>query len=121
MSNYEKPLCPECKVRKCYRKAWRKDGITPIFHSKCDYCRGKKYARMNSKRRKYLKAAHNKLQEGKCQNCGFVVVHTCQLDVDHIDGNHNNNHPDNLQVLCANCHRLKTFLNGDYLNETNRK
>jgi 5-methylcytosine-specific restriction endonuclease McrA len=32
-----------------------------------------------------------------------------QLDVDHIDGNHRNNNPENLQTLCANCHRLKTF------------
>jgi 5-methylcytosine-specific restriction endonuclease McrA len=51
----------------------------------------------------------------KCENCGFIPLHICQLDVDHIDGNHNNNEPFNLQTLCANCHRLKTYLNRDYL------
>jgi len=38
----------------------------------------------------------------------------CQLDVDHIDGNHKNNEINNLQTLCANCHRLKTKLERDY-------
>jgi 5-methylcytosine-specific restriction endonuclease McrA len=29
--------------------------------------------------------------------------------VDHIDGNHSNNDPANLQTLCKNCHSLKTY------------
>ena len=45
-----------------------------------------------------------------CTRCGFIPEDPCQLDVDHIDGNHNNNSLDNLQTLCANCHRLKTKL-----------
>ena len=57
---------------------------------------------------------HNEL---KCVGCGFVPEHPSQLDVDHIDGDSSNNSPDNLQVLCANCHRLKTHLNKDYLNK----
>jgi 5-methylcytosine-specific restriction endonuclease McrA len=44
-----------------------------------------------------------------CEMCGFIPEHICQLDVDHIDGNHKNNALENLQTLCANCHRLKTF------------
>lgn len=45
-----------------------------------------------------------------CETCGFVPVHKAQLDVDHIDGNHSNDDPKNLQTLCANCHRLKTYI-----------
>lgn len=56
------------------------------------------------KRRK----AYHKYKLDYCQACNFKAVHTCQLDVDHIDGNHSNNLPENLQTLCANCHRLKT-------------
>lgn len=52
-----------------------------------------------------------------CELCGFVPVNKCQLDVDHIDGNHKNNSPANLQTLCANCHRLKTWLCGDHIKE----
>lgn len=44
-----------------------------------------------------------------CVICNFKPEHPCQIDIDHIDGNHNNNSPENLQSLCANCHRLKTF------------
>ena len=48
-----------------------------------------------------------------CEACGFVAIHRSQLDIDHIDGDHSNNSLNNLQTLCANCHRLKTHLNGD--------
>ena len=53
--------------------------------------------------------------ENKCCNCGFIPIHICQLDVDHIDGNKKNNNITNLQTLCANCHRLKTFVNKDWI------
>jgi hypothetical protein len=51
-----------------------------------------------------------------CECCGFIPVHMCQLDVDHIDGNKENNNPENFRTLCANCHRLKTRIEEDYLN-----
>lgn len=44
-----------------------------------------------------------------CDRCGFIPEDRCQLDVDHIDENHNNNKLKNLQTLCANCYRLKTI------------
>lgn len=56
--------------------------------------------------RKYLK--------DRCEVCGFIPMHVCQLDVDHIDGDHNNNDSENLRTVCANCHRLKTFINKDW-------
>lgn len=36
------------------------------------------------------------------------------LQVDHKDGNHTNNDPNNLQTLCACCHNIKTYQNGDH-------
>ena len=50
-----------------------------------------------------------------CEMCGFIAVNSCQLDVDHIDGNKMNGELSNLQTLCANCHRLKTHNAQDYL------
>jgi hypothetical protein len=50
------------------------------------------------------------VKEDRCSLCGFVPVDPCQLDVDHIDGNHDNNDPSNFRTLCANCHRLETKL-----------
>lgn len=49
-----------------------------------------------------------------CENCGFVALHPCQLDIDHIDGNKTNNQDSNLQTLCANCHRIKTYVNKEW-------
>lgn len=80
-------------------------------------CGGCHNARRGLKRAHYSKVANKPylvFRKDTCESCGFVPVHICQLDVDHIDGNHSNNPEDNLQTLCANCHRLKTFLNKDW-------
>lgn len=46
----------------------------------------------------------------KCWHCGFdkknPVSGYIPLDVDYIDGNSLNNSPNNLRVLCRNCHAL---------------
>lgn len=42
------------------------------------------------------------------------------LHVDHIDGNHENNDPENLQTLCSRCHSIKTVINGDTLTASNQ-
>jgi hypothetical protein len=55
-----------------------------------------------------------------CECCGFVAVNKCQLDVDHINGDHSDNSIENLQTLCSNCHRLKTWLNSEYLPKEKR-
>ena len=64
----------------------------------------------NTNRVKLLK--HKKTH---CEACGFVAIHRSQLDIDHIDGDHSNNSLNNLQTLCANCHRLKTQTNKDWV------
>ena len=48
--------------------------------------------------------------DGKCQGCGWaeVNVHTgnVPLGVHHVDGNSENNRPENLKLFCPNCHSL---------------
>lgn len=48
--------------------------------------------------------------EAKCQLCSWgelnPVTGVSPLEVHHIDGNYQNNHVDNLQLLCPNCHSL---------------
>ena len=46
--------------------------------------------------------------------CRYKILHTGQLQVDHINGNPEDNKIKNLQTLCANCHIYKTHLNEDY-------
>lgn len=60
------------------------------------------------------------IKKNQCDFCGFIATDSCQLDIDHIDGNHKNNSENNLQTLCANCHRLKTKLKGDWKVIRNR-
>lgn len=57
----------------------------------------------------------------KCEVCGFIPQHKCQLDVDHKNGNPADNDPENLWTLCANCHRLKTYINGDWRLKIGKK
>ena len=73
-------------------------------------CKENNFSIVSSRKRPYRLFVSN-----KCSNCGFIPMHICQLDVDHIDGNRNNNNISNLQTLCANCHRLKTFLSKDWI------
>ena len=91
-------LCVECG-----KKPREKNG--KLFHKKCWKCR-RPYRVYNSDQRKYVKLVGVKVS---CEKCGFVANHPCQLDIDHVDGDHDNNSRKNLQILCANCHRIKTF------------
>ena len=52
-------------------------------------------------------------QEG-CYTCGVThwLDNPITLELDHIDGNSLNNSPDNLRMLCPNCHsQTPTFKN----------
>ena len=58
-----------------------------------------------------INSTYLRYKSDRCIKCGFIAEHRCQLDLDHIDGNHSNNEVANLQTLCSNCHRLKTWTN----------
>ena len=52
----------------------------------------------------------------KCQLCSWNKINSytqkVPLEIDHIDGNHINNIPDNLRVICPNCHSLTATYKG---------
>jgi len=49
---------------------------------------------------------YSRFKKPCCEECDFIAIDPCQLDVHHIDKNRKNNDPMNLKTLCANCHRL---------------
>ena len=63
-------------------------------------------AQISTHIRKWLFKQHN----NSCQNCGWGEInpHTGRipLHVHHVDGNWKNNRPENLELLCPNCHSL---------------
>ena len=99
--------CANCGPIAIYKKIFN-DRVTyrcKVSHRESDKNkqeRQKRYPRDN-------RVGYQKQKKDTCELCGFVPEHRCQLDVDHVDGNRNNNDPKNLMTLCANCHRLKTY------------
>lgn len=51
-----------------------------------------------------------------CRGCN-QKYHPIQLDIDHVNGDSSDGRYENLQVLCANCHRLKTHLCKEHHNK----
>lgn len=97
-------LCCECN------KNLQRKQSNGKFGTLCSPCEDKKYRPSQARIRKL---SFRKFKTNICNHCGFTSEHKIQFDVDHIDGNHKNNDPSNLQTLCANCHRLKTYTNKD--------
>lgn len=100
----ERPKCVDCSRGARYHTK-NEDGTVKYWRKYCTMChknRGQKQYRYRLQKKTY------------CEKCGFIAVHPTQLDVDHIDGNHSNENLNNLQTICANCHRLKTVMSGDH-------
>lgn len=104
----EKPeiqgICVLCKSNK--QTSMGNGRYRPVCYA-CHSARGKKKVRAEDYKERY---AYRKLKKSYCDKCGFVAEHSCQMDIDHIDGNRDNQDKCNIQTLCSNCHRLKTHI-----------
>jgi ribosomal protein L37E len=97
MTQQPRPICRVCSNRYVAINYYNKTTGITHWKNRCVRC---------------VKDAYHPYRKQKdtiCARCGFQQEHACQMDVDHIDGNHKNNDSANLQTLCANCHRLKTL------------
>jgi hypothetical protein len=97
-------ICKTCGKNPVRIKGKLKDR-SDRYGTECYSCHKKRYGQITGthryKNRKYLL-----YKKDYCELCGFIAIDHCQLDVHHLDGNHNNNEESNLQTVCANCHRL---------------
>ncbi len=59
---------------------------------------------------KYIKRYFLDKYNNKCSLCGWDKIHPITnkppLEIDHIDGDSNNNTEKNLRLICPNCHAL---------------
>ncbi len=118
-----RPICKHCNRNQGRIRGRNKAGVQS-YSNICSTCwknRRRKVGvlpqpnrRLTREERQILrlrpKKEYRKHLKEMCQRCGFKALFPCQLDIDHIDDDFTNNDPSNLQTLCANCHRLVTYV-----------
>lgn len=116
----DRPNCEKCKKNTTPASGDPRPNGTRYYLRLCRGCEHlEKYGRRNHFKRQYHKRGREyiRYKKDQCEDCGFKAIHACQLDVDHVDGNRQNNELANLRTLCANCHRLKTQIAKDNYNK----
>ena len=109
---------PECVNYGCNRDVLVREWKYWSFKSECSRCtsarkKGKKLDGIIIHKKDYCENYDGEL--------GFVcpVDRACwiefrnSLDLDHLDGDHHNNIPDNVKTYCKLCHGKKSLENGD--------
>ena len=82
--------------------AWKETNKFIKEYRKAHFKKGKRYYLKNSN---YAKLSESKTH---CELCSNDEVPKRLLDVDHIDGNWENDDANNLWILCRYCHMRKT-------------
>ncbi len=81
-----------------YIKNWKSGKVNGM--------RGIKTKNISNHLKRYLSEVHH----SRCSGCGWDKINPITgkvpLEIDHIDGNFQNNIESNLRLLCPNCHSL---------------
>lgn len=126
-------VCKTCKDPKDDSEFYNRGGGRKTTQDECKVCAAKRAREYRQKMRDYI--GSYKLSVG-CEVCDFEAEHPCQLDLDHIDpttktykGSHKaydagwsltriDRELKLCQVLCKNCHSLRTYREGHWKNTT---
>jgi len=110
----EKNIKKYCS-NKCQKEYEYKKYINDWKNGKISGMRGKYQISMHIKR--YIFEKYN----NKCSICGWSktnpFTNTIPLEIEHKDGNFENNNENNLILLCPNCHSLTSTYKGANLNK----
>ena len=125
----KRPKCIQCGGDRQFLGTYTKAGL-PQYRKYCQKCHHKRQgAKKGLTANEWLNSFHDykKYRKVYCENgkselagwLGFVcttriVAPHLQLDIDHLDGNSDNNEEDNLMTLCKCCHSIKTNMFMDY-------
>jgi len=94
---------------KCFGELRAKDKLQDWLDNKIAGYRNKRAA-------KWIKDYLFKTRGEKCELCGWSKHNPYSgrsaLEIDHIDGNWKNNRPENLRIICPNCHALTENFRG---------
>ena len=97
--NQTKYCCTKCQAeytQKIYIEKWLNGEESGSMNN----------GQLSGRVRKYLLETHFY----KCEKCGWgefnLFTNTVPLEIHHKDGDYKNNRPENLEVLCPNCHSL---------------
>ena len=103
-NTYCSPKCQHEYKQKQWEKQW--------LSGKVDGNKNSEWTQVSKRVRTYL----FKKYDNKCAICGWGEINpytkTIPLEVEHIDGDPYNSSPDNVTLLCPNCHSLTATYRG---------
>ncbi len=104
--NNKKKFCNN----QCQKEYEYKEYINNWKNNRTSGIRGSYQTSLHIKR--YLMEKYN----NKCARCGWgeknPYTNKIPLEIEHIDGNYQNNNEENLILLCPNCHSLTSTYKG---------
>ena len=117
LSKTAKKYC-SVKCQKEYeQQIWEEKWLSDQVDGNCD----SNWTQIRDRVRTYLFKKYG----NKCSKCGWGEINpftnTIPLEVEHIDGNPYNSSPENLTLLCPNCHSLTKSYRGANKGNGRRK
>ena len=119
VTNYKKRKYCSIKCQQEYeRNQWIKKWLSGEING---YSSTDHWGNIPDQIRNYLFEINN----NKCSKCGWGEINQftglIPLEVDYKDGNYKNNRPENLDLLCPNCHALTKNYRGANKGKGRRK